>query len=331
MDRLGRFDVPSRLAPGVPAWLSQIACSALSVAVIVLLRRGIDAVLPDVAPFVLLSPGVLLATSLAGWRAGVLTLVLAEILIWQFLLPEGFNVLRASDAATLILNTVAALLVIGVAQAFRVASRAALQARSAELATRELLFRELDHRVKNGFAIIASLLALQRRQETEPAAQAALDQVAQRINGIARAHNDLYRVSTDEKNVDLGAYLRDLCGNLGKALFPTGAVALQCDAERTPMDRDRVVAIGLIVNELVTNAAKYAFDGRDDAHVSVSLKRNDRGWRLIVADNGRGLPPDFDQRGGLGRGLIQAFAKQARATLSVSSNSGAVFQLDLEA
>jgi hypothetical protein len=220
MDGPGQFDIPSRLAPAIPAWLTQIACAIASVAIIVFLRRAIDAFLPGVAPFVLIYPAVLLATAFAGWRSGLLTLFLAEILIWRFLLtPDGVNMLRPADAGALILNTLSGLLVIGVAQAFRIASRAALQARSAQLATRELLFRELDHRVKNGFAIIASLLALQRKRETEPAAQAALAQVAQRIDGIARAHSDLYRVSADEKTVDLGAYLRDLCGNLGKRSF----------------------------------------------------------------------------------------------------------------
>ena len=157
MYQLSQFDIPARLAPKVSPWLSQIAVSVASVAIVIILRRVIDAVAPGVAPFALLSPGVLLATALAGWASGLMTLALAEMLIWQFLLSsEGFNILRPADAGSLILNTFAGLLVIGVAQGFRAASKAAIEERTAKLATRELLFRELDHRVKNSFAIIAS-------------------------------------------------------------------------------------------------------------------------------------------------------------------------------
>src|SRR5690349_9187837 len=146
MDRLGRFDIPTRLAPAVPSWLSQIGCAVLSVAVIVLLRRLIDAVLPGIAPFALLYPGVLLATALAGWGSGLLTLALAELLIRRFLLtPSGFDLARPADAGTLVLNTLSGVLVIAVAEGFRVASRTAIRERSEKLATRELLLRELDH------------------------------------------------------------------------------------------------------------------------------------------------------------------------------------------
>jgi two-component sensor histidine kinase len=97
------------------------------------------------------------------------------------------------------------------------------------------------------------------------------------------------------------------------------------------MERDRAIAIGLIVNELVVNAAKHAFSDSANPTISVVLKENGAGWRLIVCDNGRGLPPDGEPSNGLGRGLIAALVRQIKGVLIRSNTPGATFQIDLPA
>lgn len=326
-----RLDVPSRLKAGAPRWLAEIACAIASVASIALARRIIDNFLPGVAPFALLYPGALMATALAGWRAGLLALFMIEYLVWRYLLaPAGFSFQHPNDVATLVLNSGAALLVIAVAETGRLASRLALKERSAKLANRELLFRELDHRVKNTFAMIASLIELQRRRSSDPPVDAALAELAQRVEYIARAHNYLYRHSEEVEKIDLCAYLNDVCQNLDQSLFADGRVRLDFNGERTLIVRDRAVALGLIVHELVTNAAKYAFNGSKSGAIDVALRRNGKGMQLTVSDDGHGLPDDFERRPGLGRRLVDGFAKQAGASLRVDRTKGATFVLEFK-
>lgn len=320
----------ARLASKLPPWLTEILCAAATVAVVVALRRLIDNVIPGAAPFALLFPGVLLATSLAGWRAGLLTLIACDVLIWRYLLaPDGFSIAHRADVASLLLNAASGGLVIAVAEGFRWTSRRVIEERNSKLVERDLLFRELDHRVKNTFAVISSLIGLQRRRTADPNAQATLADLGRRVDSIARAHNDLYRSSDTIGTIDLGAYLGDLCRNLSRALFADGAVKLECSCESAPMERDRAIALGLVVNELVTNAAKHAFDDHADARISISLKRNGHGWRLVVADNGRGLPPDDQKSNGLGQGLIDGFVQQAKSVLTKTNGPGATFQIDV--
>src|SRR5689334_25263567 len=101
-----RLDVPSRLGASAPRWFVEIACAVASVATIALARRLIDTFLPGVAPFALLYPGVLMATALAGWRSGLLALLVTEYLVWKYLLvPAGFSFQHANDVATIVLNS----------------------------------------------------------------------------------------------------------------------------------------------------------------------------------------------------------------------------------
>ena len=90
------------------------------------------------------------------------------------------------------------------------------------------------------------------------------------------------------------------------------------------MDRDRAVSIGLLINELVTNAAKHAFTGRENGNVNVMFRRSDTGWRLTVEDNGIGMDAaraNASPQGGLGTRLVDAFARQANATLNTETSA----------
>ena len=117
-------------------------------------------------------------------------------------------------------------------------------------------------------------------------------------------------------------YLTDLCAALADSLLLRGAVVLECAAEEAAVPRDRAVSMGLVVNELVTNAAKHAFTGRTSGTIRVTFRRAPRGWELTVTDDGVGMEqaagPARD--GGLGSKLIEALARQAGGALSVESD-----------
>jgi len=96
------------------------------------------------------------------------------------------------------------------------------------------------------------------------------------------------------------------------------------------LPRDQAVSLGLLINEFVTNSAKHAFEGRDNGTIRVSFRRSEGGYRLIVADDGVGMPAKSRRAGGLGMRLVAAFVEDAKGVLSVESDdSGTVFAVDL--
>lgn len=332
MQGLSRIDLPARLAPVLPVWVGELITALLCLAAAGLIRLFIDAVTPGVAPFVLLFPAGLIATLVGGWRAGAATLTTAELMAWYYVIPpKGLMLKGEAQAPNLIAIFVAGLIIVAVAQVFRQAARREAAERVAKLAERDLMLRELEHRMSNNFQTVAGLIEMQLRRASHEPAKLALREALGRVISISQAHRNLY-AGEDVRTVDMGVYLKDLCANLAEALFLGELVRLECEAEPTPLDRDRAVAIGLIVNELVTNAAKHAFaDGRT-GQIRVAFERQPQGYRLVVEDDGQGLPADFStRRKGLGRGLVEAFTRQAGGSLKVSKGPGARFEVDLAA
>lgn len=326
MTRLAEFDVADRLAPAVPAWLAQagfgIACSAG----FILVRAAIDSVAPTAGPFALGYPAILIGTMFGRWRAGLVAAAVTTLYAWFFLLPVrgSFTLVEATDGPRIAVNAAAYLLTIGFAERFRRAVRDASAERDRQIAERDLFLAEIEHRVKNNFALVASLLELQRRRAPDPATRDALGTALARVDSIARAHRHLYRGGSTDR-VDMRDYLTELCAALAEALSLRGAVTLRCEASPAAMPRDRAVPIGLIVNELVTNAVKHAFDGREQGSIHVRFAPEGSGWRMVVADDGVGMPAEtlaYGRDGGLGQRMMDAFARQADGRLYAESGPG---------
>ena len=297
MQGLRRIDLPARLAPVLPLWMGELLTALICLAVLGVIRFTLDALVPGVAPFVLLFPAALVATLSGGWRAGLVTLSFAEFWAWYYVIPpKGLSWKGEAQPANLITIYAAGLIVIAVAQLFRSSANREAEERQAKIAERELLLRELQHRMKNNFQTVASLLEMQLRRASDPPARQALREALGRVVSISDAHSSLYASSQDVGAVDMSAYLKDLCANLAEALFLGAVVRLECRADAAALDRDRAVAVGLIVNELVTNAAKHAFaDGRP-GQIRVAFGREGADYRLVVEDDGKGLPEDFTTR-----------------------------------
>jgi two-component sensor histidine kinase len=330
---VSRIDLPARLAPVLPLWLGELITALICLAVVGAIRFLLDAVTPGVAPFVLLFPAALVATIAGGWRAGWATLSFAEFWAWYYVVPpKGLIWKGEAQPANLITIYVAGLIIVGVAQAFRAGLSREADERQAKLAERDLRLSELQHRMKNNFQTVASLLEMQIRRSADGEARQALREALTRVVSISEAHSSLYNSSQDAGAVDMSAYLKDLCANLAEALFLGALVRLECRADPAALDRDRAVAVGLIVNELVTNAAKHAFaDGRP-GQIQVAFARDGDVYRLVVEDDGKGLPPDFaTRRQGLGRGLVEAFTREAGGSLKVGEGPGARFEVELAA
>lgn len=325
MARIGELDLPDRLHPAVPRWATQLSVALLCVGAAGVLRLMVNLVAPGAAVFALMFPATMIATLFARWQAGLLTAAISiAYAFFAVYLPSSSNSL-GDPYWTLFAIIVSATLTIALAETFRRAVHRATRERDREIADRDLMLSEFEHRVKNNFQIVASMLDIQRRRVSDPAASEALGAAMMRVDSIARAHRHLYR-DGQASEVNVSDYLKDLCNALSDALLLRGGVTLSCDADAAPIQRDHAVSIGLIVNELVTNAAKHAFAGRESGTIRVSWKRKpEGGWRLIVADDGAGLPPGRRPKrtdGGLGQRLVEAFAKQAGGTLTAASDAG---------
>ncbi|MFA6112921.1 MAG: sensor histidine kinase [Sphingomonas sp.] len=306
--------------------MTQVGVTLLIVVGARILRLGFDMVAGGAAPFALIYPAIMLATLFARAFAGALTATIMILYIWYFLYPleRSFKFVNSAGAFSVGIVIVTTVMTIAIAELFRRTAHHATQERDREIAERDLFLAEFDHRMKNNFAIVAGLLDLQKRRAREPATAAALETAQMRVDSIARAHRHLYRGTGQPGTVEIRDYLTDLCAALAESLFLQGGITLSCDSDHAAVPRDRAVSIGLVVNELVTNAAKHAFPGRDLGSISVTLRnRTEGGWRVTVADDGVGMPKDAalpEKGNGLGSRLVEAFARQAGGTLSTESD-----------
>ena len=173
-----------------------------------------------------------------------------------------------------------------------------------------MLLQELTHRVKNSLQFIASMVMLEVRSINSGEAKAALERVSQRITALGQLYSKLSKADTVEA-VDAATYLDELCRDLIASVHKEGStsIVLKTDIESELLPTDRAIPIGLIVNELVTNAVKYGFPGEAKGTVTVTLKRVPGELRLTVTDNGQGLDPRRADSG-LGRKLVDGFAQQ---------------------
>ena len=338
MGRIGELDLPDRLAPSIPRWVTSIAIGLLATACAAIVRFAMDTLVPGAAIFALIFPAAMVATLFARWLAGATTGAVSILYGWYYLFPvkNSWRFESPAQAVTMMSVIVSCIFTVALAEMFRRSVRRAAAERDREVAERDLFLEEFDHRVKNNFTLVASLLDMQRRRAGEGETAEALGAALSRVESIARAHRHLYRGSgTAPGSVDMAAYLHELCSALSDALFLRGAITLDCHSDHAAIPRDRAVSIGLVVNELVTNAVKHAFPGRDEGHIRVRFEAADSGWLLTVSDNGAGMsaaPRTKGREGGLGQRLVDAFARQAQGVVSVGSTpSGTTVTVNFEA
>ncbi len=181
-------------------------------------------------------------------------------------------------------------------------------------AEREVLLREVNHRVGNSLQIIASLLHLQANSAVQEDVKVALTNAMGRVAAVAQVHRRLY-TSHDLKSVLLNQYLEALLEDLRRSAEGNKMSRLTLKSETVEIDPDRAVAIGIIVNELVMNAVKYAYpDGAGPIHVELKATGDD--VELSVADDGVGLNVKVDPRStGMGQRIVSAMATKLEAAV----------------
>ncbi|NML17868.1 PAS domain S-box protein [Azohydromonas caseinilytica] len=212
------------------------------------------------------------------------------------------------------------------------AQKTAQLALARALQDKDLLLYEVHHRVKNNLQVINSLLSLQLRSVTDPQGRRAIEEAAARVGVMARLHQELYR-SDRHGMLDLAHWLRRLALDTLRLLDGDRRIALDFEADAgLLLGADQVVPLSLAVSELLTNAVKYAFPPGRTGTVRLRVHRHAQELRVLVADDGVGLPADFDLEAssGLGMRIIHALVRQIDARLQVlERRAGAAFCLDM--
>jgi two-component sensor histidine kinase len=177
--------------------------------------------------------------------------------------------------------------------------------------SKDLLYRELSHRIKNTFATVQAVLRLQARAQSSDLVREALEAASGRCSAIFQAHDHL---AIQGDTVEMRAYLNTLGASLADGHRDVRPIAITVDAEPAMLPSSKAEPIGLIVNELVTNAFKYAFPENVPGTVHIKFFQTGGQWRLEVIDNGIGCPAEV--KSGLGTTIMKLLAQQLDGRLT---------------
>ncbi len=202
-----------------------------------------------------------------------------------------------------------------------------LKLRNAE--QKEVMLREIHHRVKNNLAIVISLLNLQLRRNNDPELTRIIQDIEMRIRSMALIHEHLYR-SENLDRIPLDKYLQALIQIIITA-YHGNAINLTTSLDPIDVTIETALPLGLIVNELLTNSYKYAFPGNLTGKIDIELKKTETGMiSLMIRDNGVGLPDDFSihSEKSLGIFIVNLLVEQLDANISVMNHEGACFLIE---
>jgi PAS domain S-box-containing protein len=201
------------------------------------------------------------------------------------------------------------------------------------LKEKEILLKEIHHRVKNNLQVISSLLNLQRNYITNPAVLDIFKSSQNRIAAMALLHEKLYG-SDNLSDIDFHEYIKSVTGSLLETYRNSASdVKINVYIEKIQLDLDTSVSLGLIINELVSNSLKYAFKGKQNGEISISMNYSKDKNELIlqVTDDGIGLPEDFNIKevNSLGLELVSSIVEQLSGNLSISNNGRTEFKITI--
>jgi two-component sensor histidine kinase len=189
---------------------------------------------------------------------------------------------------------------------------------------KEWLLKEIHHRVKNSLQIVISLLYSQSKRLKDEEAISAFQESQQRIHSVALMHQKLY-VSNNLKHINMEDYIGELVDHLSDAFNTSGqSIQFNLNISKISLALAQAIPVGLILNEAITNAIKYAFPSPDNSSINISLAENSASYILEISDNGKGFPDNFDpyKTESLGMTLIRGLSDQLEADFEIRDNGG---------
>jgi two-component sensor histidine kinase len=196
----------------------------------------------------------------------------------------------------------------------------------------ELLLKEIHHRVKNNLQVISSLLYLQSKKVEDKEIVEMFKESQDRVKSMAMAHEKLY-MSDEMGKIDIKDYIRDITASLFQSYeLYSNSAKLSLDIDKVLLDIDTAIPCGLIINELVTNSLKHAFPDGNNGRIFIEFHMENNKYKLVVGDNGKGLPENLDIRNTetLGLKLITTLVNQIDGIIDLNRIGGTIFSITFE-
>lgn len=192
------------------------------------------------------------------------------------------------------------------------------------------LLKELNHRVKNNLQILSSLLTLQSQKLTDASAISAVKSSEGRVNAMALIHKKLYTENQNQQ-ISIKDYVGELVQYLAQSYgFANRGLVTHFDIDEIQLDVDKAIPLGLIINELISNAFKYAFDGKERPELTVKLNLNGtQGLQLLIGDNGSGMPDNIETSESFGLKMVKTLVKELRGKMTMATDGGTQILLQI--
>jgi two-component sensor histidine kinase len=200
--------------------------------------------------------------------------------------------------------------------------KAEREALKEKIREKDTLLREIQHRVKNNLQMITALIRLEARNAQGDTSTERFDRLAGRIEALQFLYDSL-SPDTDADEIDLGVYLSQIASGVMRSYAGEG-IRLDLRVDAYPVSVNVAMPTGLVVNELLTNALKHAFVGRERGTITLHSTADSKGCQVIIADDGVGLPPgvEWPKQGKLGTLVVRSLRENAKATMTVESTPG---------
>jgi two-component system, sensor histidine kinase PdtaS len=309
-------------------------------AVAILLRFQFDAVLPAGFPFLTFFPAIIITSFVLGSGPGILTAVLGFFAAWYFFIPPAFSFAMSQQTAVALgfYVFIASVDIFIIDRLMRVSMQLVEEKAHAERLVEEknTLFTEVQHRIGNNLQAISSLLQIQSRTVTDPAAQRALMEAVHRVSIVADIQRRFHNINMHEGVID-DRFVQDIARGSMEAAGVADRFVLTTDVTALSLPQDRFMAVALVMMECVNNALEHALPpqvphGGGRRRLAISLKPDPETQMqaLVVADDGEDLPPDFDPATSpsIGMKVILAFARQIGGRFTIRREGGAVCRLE---
>ncbi len=326
LETVFRVSAPLRAAPVALRYL-------LATAIILLFFALRVAAAPYMGgfPFLLFFPAIILISALFDRGTGVFAVLLSTVLAWYYFVPtvRSFELPNLKDALPLSLYVLIGLFLAVTVEALRsTAERLAKTSLALERANNfnKLLIEDINHRVKNHLASVNGLLHLSFREIAAPDAQRAVKEATGRIGVLGRLYSRLH-LSDEATAICARDYICSICDDLRDGVIGVRPVGLRVEVARIDISSMMAVPIGLIVNELVENALKYAFPYDRAGVITVAFDLDALGkLHLAVADDGIGFDPASSRKGG-GTRLVRSLVQQLHGQLERSGPPGTAYDI----
>jgi two-component sensor histidine kinase len=316
-------------AAGLRLWITDLLIGIACAAVAFGFRLAIDQLWWGVVLFPLVFPAVVAATLLSSWRAGLFTIIISQVGIWYALMPPrySFDLPSQGGIVSLLLTTATELLILIIVHDLDQNRRRNKQIDEQRIADLQTALEELDHRTMNNFQLAIAMLQTQMMRMAPGQDATAIETVMGRLGVLAAVHRKLVHASTSLTSRDLARLIDEILVSARMHAEQLPDVAIVTTLEPLEVSPETALRTGLIVNELVTNALKYAFpDGR--GRVSITLSAKGAGFVVQVADNGIGRAADC--KPGSGSRLVAMLASSLGGQLHHGTGPGTCVSLHVD-